>query len=150
MNDEYPLLRRYVTKYVVDFCRIHNLSCVTERLSQDSFYDTVARSKIGISIGGGGYDTGRFWEILANNCTVLTEPIDIFPRSSSLLSYSRIHECTNLYDFAEKLTQLAPALSSLNFDAPEYTKEYADIMHMHSSVARVQTILEACHKKGII
>jgi spore maturation protein CgeB len=41
------------------------------------YYKILARSKISISYPGLGWDTGRFWEILANKCLLFSPEISI-------------------------------------------------------------------------
>lgn len=41
------------------------------------YYKILARSKISISYPGLGWDTGRFWEILANKCLLFSPEIQI-------------------------------------------------------------------------
>ena len=71
-HDEYLPLRWQVTDELKRFCAANNFSCVTERMPKEEFLQKLARSKVGISVGGGGFDTLRFWEILANNFLLIT------------------------------------------------------------------------------
>ena len=46
-------------------------------LSSEEYYGLLARSRIGLSIRGGGYDTPRYWEIVASRRLLLAERPDI-------------------------------------------------------------------------
>ncbi len=159
-QDEYPPMRKYARDLVKDFCAKNNFTChteVTEGFSFDAgkkagrseFYRLLARSKVGISIGGGGYDTGRFWEILGNNCILLTETIDIYTPDSDALRYERIHQFTNIYDLDSQLNKIGTFLRN-GYNHCKMDSEYSAIMKKHSSVARVMEILESARNKKLI
>ena len=149
-QDEYPLLRRHVREELVKFCTKNNFSCHVEKTkTPEEFHQLLARAKVGISVGGGGFDTLRFWEILGNNCLLITETIDIYPLDSSELEYSRIWQFGNLFDFQSQLERVGRFLIE-EYREDSLGDEYAAIMKAHSSVARVQTILNIARKKGIL
>jgi len=157
---EFPPLRAEVKNVLSEFCQAHNLKCVTETtkgflLSDDKtagrteFYQLLARAKVGISTGGGGFDTARFWEILGNNCLLLTETIDIYEPTSKALTYDRIYQFSNLLDFDQQLKKLAEILQH-SYPPANLESEYNEILAKHSTKARVLTILEACRNKNLI
>ena len=113
------------------------------------FYQLLACSKVGISIGGSGYDTGRFWEMLGNNCLLITETIDIFEPDSDELAYERIYECGNLYDFESCLRRVGPFLRG-PYAELDLLPEYSAILARHSSEARVLKILDVARRQGIV
>jgi hypothetical protein len=47
------------------------------KLSPDAYYRVLARSKVAVSIRGGGFDTLRYWEIMARGTLMLSEQPDI-------------------------------------------------------------------------
>ena len=148
-QDEYPVLRREVRVALEEFCKKNNFSFFTEKTDQENFYKVLAKSKVGISVGGGGYDTARFWEILGNNCLLLTEKIDIYEEGSDRLKFRRMWQFKDLMEFKSELEKVA------NFLKTEYKKEdlrdeYETILSNHSSKARVLEILEKAREKGII
>jgi len=100
-------------------------------------------------VGGGGYDTARFWEILGNNCLLLTERIDIFQPDSKELDYKRIWQFNNLYDFWYQLHKVGEFLRN-KYKQDNLVQEYKDILSRHSSKARVLTILNKAREKGIV
>ncbi len=147
---EYLPLREQVTNELEKFCKENNFSCVTDRMPREEFLGTLARSKVGVSVGGGGYDTARFWEILGNNCLLLTENIDIYPdNGQTKLNYERITQFKDIEDFKKKLTKVGEYLRSGYLPA-DLESEYKDILAHHSSRARVETILASTREKGIL
>ncbi len=149
-QDEYPLMRRYVRELLVDFCEKNNFTYRVERTeSPGQFYNLLSKSKVGVSVGGGGYDTARFWEILGNNCLLLTESIDIYHSSSDNLNYERIWEFDNLHDFQDQLRKMAYFLRN-EYDKLDLEIEYNDILSKHSSKARVLEILSRAKDAGMV
>ncbi len=149
-QDEYPLLRRFAREQLEKFCKREGFTFHTEKTSSnEEFYLLLARSKVGISVGGGGYDSMRFWEILANDCLLLTERIDIYEPGSKRLDYERIWQFNNLFDLTDLLMKMGNILKS-SYKIDDLQGEYVKILKDHSSEARVKEILDVCNKKGII
>lgn len=148
-QDEYPILRREVTQELRKFCNENNFVCFTEKTDQESFYKNLARSKVGVSVGGGGFDTARFWEILGNNCLLLTETIDIYEPDSKRLDYKRIWQFKDLEDFKIRLEEVGKFLQN-DYLKTDLFPEYSKILEVHSSKSRVLEIIEKAKEKGII
>lgn len=157
---EFPPLRAEVEQVLQKFCQAHNLKCVTEPTSgfslsgdksagRNEFYQLLARSKVGISVGGGGFDTARFWEILANNCLLLTESIAIYESGSKELDYQRIWQFKDLVEFEQQLEKMANYLQS-EYPKAQLDSEYQEILAKHSTQARVEMILAAAKAKHLI
>ena len=146
----YAPLRSQTREEVKRFCEANNFTCVTERMPHEEFLKTLARSKVGVSVGGGGYDTARFWEILANNCLLMTETIDIYPdNGASELNYSRITQFKNLGEFKTQLAKMGKFLRA-QYPPVNLDSEYQSILSHHFSRARVESILTAARSMGII
>jgi spore maturation protein CgeB len=96
---------------------------------------------VGISIGGGGFDTLRFWEILANDCVLLTESIDIYKPDSKELDFKRIFEFKDLSDFKSRLEELGKLIRSGGIQDYLGQDEYAAILNRHSSAERVRRLV---------
>lgn len=160
-QDEYPIMRRYATKMVTDFCKQEGFVCkttctegfnfadATKRAGRDAFSKLLARAKVGVSIGGGGFDTARFWEILGNNCLLLTEKIAIFEEGSRELEYDRIYQFENLIEFQTQLKTLGTLLRA-NYAEESLLAEYQTILRDHGAVARVEKIIDHARRAGII
>jgi len=160
-QDEYPQMRRHVRKVLIDFCKKNNFSCTKDRTDgfnfddkrklagRDEYFSLLARCKVGISVGGGGFDTARFWEILGNNCILLTERIDIFLPKSSVLDYKRIFQFDSQDDFANLLPKVGMMIRG-NYSDEAFNLEYRDILQKHSSKARVLAVFNEAKKAGIL
>lgn len=148
-QDEHPIMRRYAREMLVKFCKENNFSCAVDKTdNSDEFYKLLARAKVGVSIGGGGYDTARFWEILGNNCLLMTERIDVFEPDSKELDYNRIYEFNNLFDFKYQLAKVGDFLRN-GYRETDLGPEYARILAGHSAEARVLKIFGEAELKGI-
>ncbi|MDQ5954759.1 MAG: hypothetical protein QG583_687 [Patescibacteria group bacterium] len=159
-QDAYPIMRRYCTKILKDFCEKNNLKYfigTTKGFSHDinkiagreEFYSILARAKVGVSVGGGGFDTLRFWETLANNCILLTERLDIYHPDSDRLNYKRIFQFNNLFDFNYQLEKIYKILNT-EYNQDDLHEEYKDILINHSSKSRALEILAECNRLKII
>ena len=164
-QDEYPTLRREVRTYLEQFCRKNGFTFRTKSTNgsriarmlhwvprdggRRSFYNILSRTKVGISVGGGGFDTARFWEILGNGCFLMTENIDIFEKDSKVLDYRRVVQFKDLVEFKVRLSEVAASLRD-EYDQSAAQDDYRNILKAHSSKARALVILENARKKGII
>ncbi|MEI6296930.1 MAG: hypothetical protein WCO84_04780 [bacterium] len=148
-QDEYPLMRRYSKEILIEFCAKNNFSCFTEKVERDEFYKKLARSKVGISVGGGGYDTLRFWEILGNNCLLLTEKIDIYEPDLNRLKYERIWQFNDLFDFEHQLNKIGKYLRG-GYSQASLELEYEKIISEHSSESRVLEIINKAKGVGLV
>jgi hypothetical protein len=140
-QDEYPLMRRHAREAVEKYCASNNFICYTKKTkTPEEFYKILARAKVGISVGGGGFDTMRFWEILGNNCLLLTETIDIYNPGSDRLNYKRIWQFINLFDLEFYLEKAGKLLRD-GYKVEDLQDEYREILKDHSSKARIEEIL---------
>lgn len=157
-QNDYPPMRKYATDFVKEFCKINNLVCETEitkdfgfddskNKGRNQFYDILARTKIGISISGGGFDTCRFWEILANNCILLTENIDIQYSDYELFNKKRIIQFNNLYDLQNELEKLVPIIKNGKYKDMLDDAEYNNILKEHSAEARSKFIIDKFNER---
>lgn len=154
-QEEFPTLRRDVREAVEGFCSRNGFKCVTSKTrtifnrdyrnskSQGKFHEILARTKVGISVGGGGFDTLRFWEILANGCALLTETIDIYEPGSDALRFSRVKEFKDLDAFKARLEEMGQKIRSGELAEMLGDDEYRRIIARHSSERRVRDLLEA-------
>jgi len=152
-QDEYPPLRKYATEMLENFCVKNGFTYATSKTnslfnrdfrntkSQEKFHDILGRAKVGVSIGGGGYDTLRFWEILANNCVLLTESIDIYHPNSPELDFKRIFGFKNLFDFEYRLKEIGALIRSGDIEKYMDMEEYRKILSTHSTAERVRELV---------
>lgn len=151
-----PPERKQIREMVEKFCTENNLQCFTKstrsfffgpysKFARKRFWKILARSKIGISIRGAGMDTVRFWEILGNNCGLLTDNIGVFENPKQELNYSRIIEFgepKDLGNFKLKLKEVKELLDK----NPEFfneQEEFEKILVKHDSKSRVLSILKS-------
>lgn len=150
-QDEFPIMRRFAVKILEEYCKKHGFIFRTgktkdfdfsleRKAGRDEFYDLLSRAKVGISIGGGGFDTVRFWETLGNNCLLITERIDIFQPDSGEFDYERVYEFNNLYDFKYQLEKVGEFLKS-KYRQGDLDIEYQAILQKHSSKARMEKFI---------
>jgi hypothetical protein len=146
-QEEYPKMRKDVKDILVSFCNKNGFSCFTQKTPEDNFYKMLARSKVGVSVGGGGYDTARFWEILANNCLLLTEKIDIYEPQSTRLNYDRIWQFSNHVDFEESLVKIGNLLK-IGYNQADLEEGYQRILADHSSESRVLEVINTFNNES--
>lgn len=175
-QEEYPPLRRQVRERLEVFCREQGFSYQTARTDgvratgfkavaarikraflpsaqkkeggRNVFYELLARTKVGISVSGGGFDTARFWEILGNDCHLMTEKVALYDEASPALRYSRISEFSDLDSFDRRLVEMGRFLRE-RWPGLERETEYRRILAEHSTRARVTSILQAAAQLGI-
>ena len=149
-QEECPPLRKQVKEVLEQFCKEHKFICHTARTNDpDEFYEILSRTKVGVSVSGGGFDTARFWEILGNNCLLLTEKTDIYRQEDNTFNYKRLWEFKDIQDFEDKLNEVAHFLRN-GYNQDDLDKEYKEILSQHSSKARVLTILNKAKEKNIL
>jgi len=159
-QEEYPPLRKEVRLALEDYCKKNGFSFVTKQtklpffnihsvIARWRFYRTLARAKVGISVAGGGFDTLRFWEVLANNCILITDKIGVYKEDSNRLKYDRIFEFTNLNDFKNQLEKVGSILRS-NYDKVGMEESYRKIIGDHSTESRVMEIINTAKEKSLI
>ena len=149
-QEEFPVLRREVREFLEKYCSGGGFICHTKRTkNQEEFYKLLARAKVGISVGGGGFDTARFWEILANNCLLLTESIEIYEPSSRELDFKRIRQFEDFGSFKSELDKISKFITT-EYNQKYLEEEYRLILEKHSSKSRVETILNNAKLKGLI
>lgn len=148
-QDEFPPMRKYATELLEKYCGDNGFTFHTKKVDRDEYYKLLSRSKVGISIGGGGYDCLRFWETLGNNCILLTERIDIYDPDSDRLNYDRIYQFSNLYDFQYQLEKIGSLLIS-DYKQEDMMTDYRKIIADHSTESRVMEIIQQAISKDLV
>lgn len=88
------------------------------KLSKAEYYALLGRSKMALSIRGGGFDTLRYWEVVASGALLLSERPDI--------------EIPNNFSHGHQALFCRPDLS----DLPELVRYYASHDAERESIAR--------------
>ncbi len=147
-QEDYPEMRKEVRLALEKFSKKNGFVSVTKKTAgftfddntkhagRDEFYQLLSRAKVGVSVGGGGYDTARFWEIYGNNCILLTEEIDIEMPEGCPLDFDRIREFKTTEECLHKLEELGQYLKT------SYKPMSDDSIDRHTTKARVQYLLE--------
>ena len=110
-------------------------------LSPEEYYQEIRRSKIAISIRGGGFDTYRFWEILACRSLLLSELPDIL--------------IPNEFQHGEHIIYCKPDLTGLqkliryyldhNQERERIAEQgYQHLLKYHTCEKRAEYFLEVC------
>ncbi len=159
-QDEYPILRRQANEYVKKFSRENAFTCHTKKTDgfnfddntkkagRDDFHQILSRTKVGVSIGGGGFDTARFWEILGSGAMLMTEKIDIYDENSHALKYRRVIEFKDFEDFKLKIGEIGNYLrNGYDNDKPERDREYRKVIESHRAADRVLEIIKHFNEK---
>ncbi len=147
-QEDYPKMRKEVRVALEKFSKKNGFVSATKKTSgftfddntkhagRDEFYELLSRAKVAVSVGGGGYDTARFWEIYGNGCLLLTEKIDIDMPEGQPLNFDRIREFKTIEEFIQKMEELAPLLKT------SYKPVSDDSIDRHTTKARVRYLLE--------
>lgn len=114
-----------------------------EKLSPQAYYDLLMRSKMALSIRGGGFDTLRYWEIVATKTLLLSEQPDI--------------EIPNNFVHGKHALFFKPDLSDLIDLVRTYAKDegartamaqagYDHLMRYHTCERRAEYVLDICRR----
>jgi hypothetical protein len=113
------------------------------KLSLQSYYDLMMRSKMALSVRGGGFDTMRYWEIPATKTLLLSEEPDIeipnnFVHGQQALFFKR---------------DLSDVLSLVNAYAKEEhecvaiaQRGYEHLLRYHTCERRAEYVLDICRR----
>jgi hypothetical protein len=113
------------------------------KLSPDEYYRTIARSKVAVSIRGGGFDTLRYWEIVATGTFMLSEQPDIVIPDNFQHGQHAVFCRPNLKDFKELVRYY------VRHDAERETIARAGHEHLlkhHTCERRAEYFLDICAK----
>jgi len=110
----------------------------SQSAEKEEYYKILSRSKISISYPGNGFDTGRFWEILANRCLLFSSPVRIrmpYP----LIEFKHFVPYNNLDQLKKRLHYYLEH----NQEREEISLEgYRHIIKYHTSKKRTKYLLE--------
>lgn len=111
------------------------------KLSWEAYWEVLARSKMGLSIRGAGYDTVRYWEIVAAKALLIAEQPDID------IPYNFEHGKQAIF-IRPDLSDLVPVLKTYlqDHDAREAIAQagYAHLLKYHTCEQRARQFLEIC------
>jgi hypothetical protein len=113
------------------------------KLSPAEYYDVLGRSKIAVSVRGGGFDTLRYWEIPARGSFLLSERPDIRIPENFEHRRQAVFFNPNLRDFNELVRYYVA------HDAERETVAeagHAHFLRYHSSERRAAYFVDLCAK----
>jgi len=110
-----------------------------EFLDWATYMDVLTRSRIGVSVRGGGFDTYRYWEIAAAGALLLAEtPRIVIPGNF-------VDDEEAIFAPVERLAALVPALLARDIEAIA-RRGCARLAAAHTSVDRAGTVLDALRR----
>jgi hypothetical protein len=112
------------------------LPAAGERLDWASYIDVLARSRIGVSVRGGGFDTYRYWEVPATGALLLAE----LPRT--VIPGNFVNGDEAVFAPLDRLVSTIPQLLAAGTESIA-ERGRARLAAAHTSVHRAQTVLDA-------
>lgn len=111
------------------------------KLSQAEYYALLGRSKIALSIRGGGFDTLRYWEVVASGTLLLSEQPDIeipnnFVHGKQALFFRP--DLSDLVDLVRTYANDARACAAMASEGHKHLLQY------HTCERRAEQLLALC------
>ncbi len=114
-----------------------------ERLSPGEYYSLLARSKMALSVRGGGFDTPRYWEIVASRRLLVSEEPDIN------IPFNFEHGKHAVFCRSD-LSDLEPLVRHYLREEEEreaiVREGYAHLLKYHTCERRAEYFLDACRR----
>ncbi|MCX5722245.1 MAG: glycosyltransferase [Nitrospirae bacterium] len=113
------------------------------KLSQAEYYALLSRSKMALSIRGGGFDTLRYWEVVASGALLLSEQPDIevpnnFVHGKQALFFRP--DLSDLVDLVRTYASDARACAAMASEGHKHLLQY------HTCERRAEQLLAVCGK----
>lgn len=115
----------------------------THRLPSERYYQELFRSRIAVSIRGGGFDTLRFWEILACKALLLCEQPDIYIPEALEDSKHAVFCKSDLSDLAELIYYYLDHEQERAMIAEE---GHRHLLKYHTCERRAEYFLDLCKR----
>ena len=118
-------------------------SAQTGKLGAEQYRSLLRRSKMALSLRGGGFDTVRYWEIVASKALLVSEPPDIvIPHN---FEHGR-HAMFCRHDLRD-LPSIVRRLRDDDRTRLEMVEAgYRHLLEFHTSERRAAYLLDLCHK----
>jgi len=133
-SKERAVVRTGLERLAADGVRVRLLE-EGERLSWFEYIDVIARSRIGVSVRGGGYDTYRYWEVPAAGALLLAET----PRIVIPGNFEDGEEA--VFDAPHRLAARVPELLAADSERIA-ARGRARLQEAHLSVHRARRVLD--------
>ena len=106
--------------------------------SKDEYFKILTRSKISISYPGNGFDTGRFWEILANKALLFSPPLQI-EMPHPFIEFKHFIPYNSMAQLKDRLSYYLNREGERKKIADD---GYAHLLRYHTSKERAKYLLE--------
>ncbi len=113
------------------------------KLGREAYRSLLARSKTALSVRGGGYDTIRYWEIVASKTPLIAEAPDIVIPHNFEHGVHAIFCRPDLADLVEWVRRLRDDEATRNRLAEA---AHAHVLAHHTSARRAMYMLDLCKK----
>ena len=113
------------------------------RLGFKEYHDLLERSKLALSIRGGGFDTVRYWEIVASKALLVSEEPDIWIPDNFEHGKHAVFcksDLSDLMDLIEKFSRDDAAREELA------EKGYRHLLRHHTCERRAEYFLDLCRR----
>ena len=114
------------------------------KLTSTEYFQLLSRSKIGLSVRGAGFDTLRYWEIVASKALLLSErpSIDI----PDNFEHGK-HAVFCRSDFSDLLDLVREYVSDQSARSAIAEEGYRHLLRFHTCERRAERFLEICRKR---
>jgi hypothetical protein len=113
------------------------------KLEPQAYYELLRRSKMALSVRGGGFDTLRYWEVVATKTLLLSEEPDIhipdnFVHGEHALFFKPdLSDLTNVVQMYAKDEQACSQMAQRGYD---------HLLQYHTCERRAEYVLELCRR----
>jgi hypothetical protein len=114
------------------------------KLTPSSYYDLLMRSKMALSIRGGGFDTLRYWEIPATKTLLVSEQPDIEIPENFIHGQHALFvkpDLSNLIDLVGTYANDEKACTEMAM------RDYTHLLEHHTCERRADYFLEVCRRQ---
>jgi hypothetical protein len=111
------------------------------KLSPAEYYALLGRSKMALSIRGGGFDTLRYWEVVASGTLLLSEQPDIEIPNNFVHGKHALFFRPDLSDLVDLVRTYA---SNARACAAMAAEGYKHLLKYHTCERRAEYLLEIC------
>lgn len=136
------LLEKLMAKFQGDPCLSEHERGV--RLSPEEYFQLLARSKMGLSIRGGGFDTVRYWEVVAAKTVLVSEEPDIYIPDNFQHMRHAVFCKPNLSDLPDLVRMLSKDERARRSIIEE---GYAHLLKHHTCERRAEYFLGICRSR---
>ena len=113
------------------------------KLTSQMYYDLLMRSRMALSVRGGGFDTLRYWEIVATKTLLVSEQPDIEIPNNFLHGVHALFFKPDLSDLAGLVQAFAKEARAC---AAIAQRGYEHLLRHHTCERRAEFVLDTCRR----